>query len=237
MKPWQVEPEGRFERHTLASRALQGNPLGDPHERPLWVYLPPGVGDEPARRHPSIYLIQGFTGQVDMWWNRSALRPTLPELMDELFTAGGAPPAVVVLVDCWTSYGGSQFLNEHSGGEGWHHFETERSAFLAWLAEKRIGGVLFLSGDRHRTEMHEWKRPGTYPLFDLTCSPLTSRPRTLTRAERANPSLLRDTVVEQRNFCQLAFSGRHHERAVTVRVFDSQGTPLWRRTIRASELR
>jgi S-formylglutathione hydrolase FrmB len=116
MKPWHVEPKGRFERLTVTSRVLEGNPLGDPHERPLWVYLPPGVGDEPARRYPSIYLIQGFTGQVDMWWNRSALRPTVPELVDELFAGGTVAPALVVLVDCWTSVGGSQFLNSPGTG-------------------------------------------------------------------------------------------------------------------------
>jgi hypothetical protein len=116
MKPWHVEPKGRFERLTVTSRVLEGNPLGDPHERPLWVYLPPAVGDDPARRYPSIYLIQGFTGQVDMWWNRTALRPTLPELVDELFGGGAVPPAVVVLVDCWTSLGGSQFLNSPGTG-------------------------------------------------------------------------------------------------------------------------
>jgi hypothetical protein len=116
VKPWHVEPTGRFERLTVTSRVLEGNPLGDPHERPLWVYLPPGVGDDPARRYPSIYLIQGFTGQVDMWWNRTALRPTVPELVDELFAGGAVPPAVVVLVDCWTSLGGSQFLNSPGTG-------------------------------------------------------------------------------------------------------------------------
>jgi hypothetical protein len=116
MKPWHVEPKGRFERLTVASRALEGNPLGDPHERPLWVYLPPGVGDDPARRYPSIYLIQGFTGQVDMWWNRTALRPNVPELVDELFAGGDVPPAVVAFVDCWTSLGGSQFLNSPATG-------------------------------------------------------------------------------------------------------------------------
>jgi hypothetical protein len=116
MRPWHVEPKGRFERLTVTSRVLEGNPLGDPRERPLWVYLPPGVGEDPARRHPSIYLIQGFTGQVDMWWNRSALRPSVPELVDELFAGGAVPPAVVVFVDCWTSVGGSQFLNSPGTG-------------------------------------------------------------------------------------------------------------------------
>jgi hypothetical protein len=116
MRPWHVAPKGRFERLTVTSRVLEGNPLGDPHQRPLWVYLPPGVGDDPARRHPSIYLIQGYTGQVDMWWNRAALRPSVPELVDELFAGGAVPPAVVVFVDCWTSLGGSQFLNSPGTG-------------------------------------------------------------------------------------------------------------------------
>ena len=130
MQPWHEEPAGRFERQTIASLALRGNPLGDPHERPLWVYLPPGVGDDPARRYPSIYLIQGFTGQVDMWWNRPALRPSVPELVDELFTGGTAPPAVMVLVDCWTSLGGSQFLNSPGTGRYLDYLCDEVVAFV-----------------------------------------------------------------------------------------------------------
>jgi len=130
MRPWHVEPKGRFERLTITSGVLEGNPLGDPHERPLWVYLPPGVGDDPARRYPSIYLIQGFTGQVDMWWNRPALRPSVPELVDELFTGGTAPPAVMVLVDCWTSLGGSQFLNSPGTGRYLDYLCDEVVAFV-----------------------------------------------------------------------------------------------------------
>jgi len=130
MKPWHVEPKGRFERLTVTSRVLEGNPLGDPHERPLWVYLPPGVGDDPARRYPSIYLIQGFTGQVDMWWNRTAFRPNVPELVDELFAGGTVPPAVVVFVDCWTSLGGSQFLNSPGTGRYLDYLCDEVVAFV-----------------------------------------------------------------------------------------------------------
>ncbi|HYN19191.1 MAG TPA: alpha/beta hydrolase-fold protein [Actinomycetes bacterium] len=129
MKPWRVDPQGRFEQQTVTSRALEGNRLGDPHQRPLWVYLPPGCGDDPARRYPSIYVIQGYTGQVDMWWNRTALRPTVPELIDELF-AGAAAPAIVVLVDCWTSVGGSQFLNSPGTGRYLDYLCDEVVAFV-----------------------------------------------------------------------------------------------------------
>jgi Putative esterase len=116
MEPWSFEPKGRFEEHRLESRALQGNPLGDPHERPLWVYLPPGYDDDPSGRYPSVYAIQGLTGQLDMWRNRSPFRRNFPELADDLFARGDAPPVIVVWVDCWTSLGGSQFLDSPGTG-------------------------------------------------------------------------------------------------------------------------
>jgi S-formylglutathione hydrolase FrmB len=136
VKPWHVEPRGRFEQQTITSRVLAGNPLGDPHDRPLWVYLPPGYGADPGRRYPSIYVIQGYTGQVDMWWNRTALRPNVPELVDELFAGGGAPPAVVAFVDCWTSLGSSQFLNSPATGR-----------YLDYLCDE----VVALVDQRYRT--------------------------------------------------------------------------------------
>jgi len=116
VQPWSHEPAGRFDEHQLESAALRGNPLGDPHVRPLWVYVPPGAGETPL---PSLYLIQGMTGQLDMWRNRSAFRPTVLELVDRLFAEEGCPPALVVFVDAWTSYGGSQFVD--SPGTGDYH--------------------------------------------------------------------------------------------------------------------
>jgi len=110
---------GRIDVQRIDSPALQGNLLGDPASRPLWVYLPPGYDDDPGRRYPSVYVIQGFTGQVQMWWNRSAFRTPYPEAVDDLFSSGAAPPCVVVYVDAWTSYGGSQYVD--SVGTGRYH--------------------------------------------------------------------------------------------------------------------
>ena len=116
MWPWGAPPAGRFDEHVFTSEALRGNRLGDPHERPLWVYVPPGYDAETDRRYPSMYMIQGLTGQLDMWRNRSPFRHNFPELADELFAAGGAPPCICVWVDCWTSLGGSQFLDSPATG-------------------------------------------------------------------------------------------------------------------------
>jgi S-formylglutathione hydrolase FrmB len=119
MEPWASELKGRFDDAVFESEVLRDNPLGDPHRRPLWVYLPPGYEDEPGRRYPSVYMIQGLTGQLDMWRNRTPFRRNFPELADELFASGDAPPAILVWVDCWTSLGGSQFLD--SPGTGRYH--------------------------------------------------------------------------------------------------------------------
>jgi S-formylglutathione hydrolase FrmB len=116
VRPWSENPAGRFEELTFESAALEGNALGDPSERPLWVYLPPGYDDDPERRYPSIYAIQGLTGQLDAWRNRSAFRRSFPELADELFATGDAPPCLIVWVDCWTQIGGSQFLDSPATG-------------------------------------------------------------------------------------------------------------------------
>jgi S-formylglutathione hydrolase FrmB len=116
MDPWSFDLRGRFEEDVIDSRALRGNVLGDPHERPVWVYLPPGYDGGGDTRYPSVYLIQGLTGQLDMWRNRTPFRKNFPELADDLFASGDAPPCVVVWVDCWTKVGGSQFLDSPGTG-------------------------------------------------------------------------------------------------------------------------
>jgi S-formylglutathione hydrolase FrmB len=105
---------GRFDEHVFVSEALRGNPLGDPYERPLWVYVPDRYDADPVRRYPSVYVIQGLTGQLPMWRNTRPFAKNYPELVEEL-----APECIVVWVDAWTAIGGSQFLD--SPGTGRYH--------------------------------------------------------------------------------------------------------------------
>ncbi|MGH2682449.1 MAG: alpha/beta hydrolase [Actinomycetota bacterium] len=133
MLPWSVPLEGRFDEHVFESNVLKGNPLGDPNTRPLWVYVPPGYDDDPDRRYPSIYVIMGLTGQLDMWRNRSPFRRNFPELVDELFASGEAPPAILVWVDCWTSLAGSQYLDSPGTGK-YHTYLCEE--IVPWVDER-----------------------------------------------------------------------------------------------------
>jgi len=117
--PWSADLAGVINEHVIVSELLRGNPLGDPHERPLWVYTPPGYATEPGRRYPAVYVLQGYSGHVTMWRNRSPFRQTFPETADAVFAGRQAPPAIVVYVDAWTGYGGSQFVD--SPGTGRYH--------------------------------------------------------------------------------------------------------------------
>jgi S-formylglutathione hydrolase FrmB len=115
MLPWRGDLAGRVDEQVITSELLRGNPLGDPHERPVWVYLPPGY-DDTDERYPAVYDIQGYTGHVAMWANRTPFRQPFLETADQVFAAGQAPPCVVVFVDAWTGYGGSQFVDSPATG-------------------------------------------------------------------------------------------------------------------------
>ena len=101
----------RWHTMSFVSEALRGNPLGDPHERPLHVYVPADT----SRRYPSVYVIQGMTGMADAWFNVEPWTLSYPDRIDAL-----APEAVVVLVDAFTAVGGSQYVDSPAIG----HYHT-----------------------------------------------------------------------------------------------------------------
>jgi hypothetical protein len=128
--PWERPLHGTLDQLVVESELLAGNPLGDPARRPLYVYRPPGVERDHPRPLPSVYVIQGYTGQIGMWLNRVAFEPTMVERLDAMFAAGDCPDAIVVFVDCWTSYGGSQFLNSLALGRYQDYLCDEVTAFV-----------------------------------------------------------------------------------------------------------
>lgn len=131
---------------------------------------------------------------------------------------------------------GGQVLNPAALFENYSTYPDERQRFLDLIAQEKIPGVLFLSGDRHHTELTRLDRPGSYPLYDLTVSPLSagvSKPA----ANENNTGRVDGTLVNARNFAALEFRGPREDRVLTIRVLDENGHELWNRAIRASELR
>jgi len=104
------------------SRVLRGNPLGDPHVRRTPVYLPPSY---PNARYPVIYMLTGFTGFGEMLLQRGAWSESLPERLDRLIRTRKMGEAIVVMPDCFTRLGGSQYLNSRATGRYEDHVVRE----------------------------------------------------------------------------------------------------------------
>ncbi len=129
---------------------------------------------------------------------------------------------------------GSQVLNPQPASENYSKYPEERAVLLEAIGRERIEGVLFLTGDRHRTELSRLDRPGTYPLYDLTVSPLTAD---LASEIEENELRIAGTLLVERNFAILDFQGPPDDRRMTIRVVDKDGQERWTRTIPANDLR
>lgn len=98
---------------SLQSQVLVGNRLNDPTERDVIVYLPPGYNAE--QQYPVVYMLpsHGRTNAYYVAWNQWDER--LQDRLDRLILSGKMPPALVVLPDCWTRFGGSQYVDSSIG--------------------------------------------------------------------------------------------------------------------------
>jgi alkaline phosphatase D len=68
-----------------------------------------------------------------------------------------------------------QVIPEFSGWESWANFPLEKQRLLDMIADEGIGGVIFISGDRHFAELSVLRREDGYPLYELTSSALNLR--------------------------------------------------------------
>jgi enterochelin esterase family protein len=97
------------------SRVLKNNPLGDKYVRDLCVYLPPNY-EESDKSFPVVYCLTGFTGRGKMFLNDNAFAPNLAQRIDNLIEENKIKPMIAVMPDCFTYYGGSQYINSSATG-------------------------------------------------------------------------------------------------------------------------
>ncbi len=103
-----------LEKH--CSNILKGNPLNDPEERTFPVYLPPSYFSS-KKKYPVVFLLSGFSGKGIMNLNVSFLSENIHERLDRLIATRSMKEMIVVMPDCMTKYGGSQFINSSATGK------------------------------------------------------------------------------------------------------------------------
>jgi alkaline phosphatase D len=129
---------------------------------------------------------------------------------------------------------GSQFLSErfYPGSEDHHRYQGERAEILDFIRDNKIGGVVFLSGDIHYSEV--LRRDGLlpYPLHEFTSSALTAGPHT--RELPADPGRL--LAVQRNNYCRIAVSGPPETRRLVFTSHDEAGAELARHEVNVADL-
>ena len=123
---------------------------------------------------------------------------------------------------------GGQFLNTAAIYETYSTYTTERQRIIDRISKEGITGVVFVTGDRHFTQLSKLDLANGQPLYDLTVSPLTSG---VAPAKETNALAVPDTYVEQRNFATLRFSGAKGQRVMTITIHDSDGKSILEKAI------
>jgi alkaline phosphatase D len=129
---------------------------------------------------------------------------------------------------------GSQVVSDYAGYENMAMFAAERGELLRRIDAEDIRGVVFLTGDRHSSELSSLTLPGGRTVLDFTCSALTSG--SYDHSSEPNHNRMEDTMVGIRNYGTLSFSGPRTERVMTIRTMDGEGNLLWEREFATSDL-
>lgn len=125
---------------------------------------------------------------------------------------------------------GGQMLNPVVNFEGFSAFPHEQAELLGFLADERIENVLFLSGDRHHSELLKLERQGLEPLYEFTCSPLTAGTPS-DDLDGQHAARVPGTWVNRRNYGVLEIRGPYGDRSLSLSVHDAAGNAIWKQTL------
>lgn len=131
---------------------------------------------------------------------------------------------------------GSQVLNPVSPFDKWRDFPVEYDEMINFLKDYKVNGVVFLTGDRHHSEIIKIERPGTYPLYDITVSPLTSSPHVFGTAEKNNPYRVLG-IDQKQNYGKFIFTGVRGNRKMTVEFLGVQGEKIGEWSVTEKDLK
>jgi len=128
-------------------------------------------------------------------------------------------------------------LNPASPFDCLQDYPVEFEELMAFLDAENISGVVFLTGDRHHSEVIKYARKDKYPLFDITSSPLTSGIGRVFGTEKDNPARIANTLVEAQNYTRITISGKTGERIMKVEFVSIKGEVMGTWSISEKELK
>jgi alkaline phosphatase D len=131
---------------------------------------------------------------------------------------------------------GSQVLNPRSPFDCFRKFPAEYLELMAFLREEKISGVVFLTGDRHHSEVIRVEGLTSYPLYDITVSPLTSGTHQFSGPEKDNPYRVFG-LDQKQNYGKISVSGKVKDRRLSVSFIGVKGEKLGEWSVHENELK
>lgn len=131
---------------------------------------------------------------------------------------------------------GSQVLNDCYYGESYAKYPVERNKLLDFIVDNKIGGVIFLTGDKHYSELskREWKG---YTFYDFTSSPLTSPTVPVKHLKGYyNPYCLPSKGYFKKNYGKLAVTGPVGNRVCRMEIYGKAGVKRWEFNVNQNEI-
>ena len=189
--------------------------------------LAPGVGTHFRHGDAEFFLLDNRTFRAPNDCKTCDPKPLLgQDQIDWLIDALVASKAAFKFVAL-----GGQVLNSAPVFENYAaNHATEREYLLGRIAAEGLDNVVFLSGDRHHTELSKLQL-GAVTLHDFTVSPLTAGATGDRSKDEANDNRVDGTHVGVNNFGTVTLSGPRRERTATLRVYDGTGGLLWERQL------
>ncbi|RYY38648.1 MAG: alkaline phosphatase family protein [Chitinophagaceae bacterium] len=132
---------------------------------------------------------------------------------------------------------GNQTLNPKARAECLQDYPIEFNELMQFLAAEKITGLLLFTGDRHHSEVIRYERAGTYPLFDVTNSPLTSGISRVSGDEKDNAARVSGTLVEVQNYTRVTVAGPKGARRLQTEFLDISGKVLATWSVSETELK
>ncbi len=126
---------------------------------------------------------------------------------------------------------GSQVLNSSKSKENHINYTNERTALLQAIEKYNIKGVIFLTGDRHHSEISKVQFETGLEVYDITTSPLAAG--AATNVKEINNNRIEGSLIDgKRNYAVITVKGKGEERIVEVVYKDKDGVELKRFVIK-----
>lgn len=133
---------------------------------------------------------------------------------------------------------GSQVLNEvEDGGDCFYNYPVEYNDLMNFLNVHKINGVIFLTGDKHHSEIIKKDREMAYPLYDVTVSSLTAGISKVKKEFINQSNRIPNTLVEEHNYGRFTVSGKPKERVLQVEFVNISGQSKSKWLISENDLR